>query len=126
MLVRVLLYLRKEQTFRKGECINMNKTGRKKYRIKSRVRFTIFIVLMLLITATATSAVLGFSNANGMAEKQYVEVQVKAGDTLWSIADEYMPNDMDRRESVHIISQTNNTSASQLSPGQILNIPVEI
>lgn len=104
----------------------MNKTGRKKYRIKSRVRFTIFIVLMLLITATATSAVLGFSNANGMAEKQYVEVQVKAGDTLWSIADEYMPNDMDRRESVHIISQTNNTSASQLSPGQILNIPVEI
>ncbi|WP_256131058.1 cell division suppressor protein YneA [Anaerovorax odorimutans] len=85
-----------------------------------------FIVLTLLITATAATTILGFNNADGMTKQEYIQVQVESGDTLWSIADQYMPADMDRRESVYIISQTNETSASELYPGQTLKIPVEV
>ena len=102
-----------------------NTRKKKKYRIKSRVRFTIFIMVLLLMTITAANAVLGFSDADGLTEQEYIQVQVKSGDTLWSIADEYMPEDMDRRKSVHIISSANDVHASQLYPGQILNIPVQ-
>ena len=103
----------------------MRTTGRRKYRIKSRLRFTIFIVILLLMTVTAANAVLGFYNADGLTEQEYMQIQVESGDTLWSIADEYMPDDMDRRESVHIISSANDINASQLYPGQILDIPVQ-
>lgn len=106
----------------------MKTTHRKKYRIKSRVRFTMFIIcsmiLVLLITA-ATTTILGFNDADGMSKQQYIQVQVEPGDTLWAIADRYMPSDMDRRESVYIISTANNTNASELQPGQILDIPVK-
>lgn len=105
--------------------MQMKRQTRKKYRIKSRVRFTVFIVLMLLVTATAVTTFLGFNNADGMTKPQYIQVQVESGDTLWSIAEQYMPADMDRRESVHIISKTNETSASKLYPGQTLKIPVK-
>ena len=77
------------------------------------------------MTVTAVNALFGFYTADGMTEQNYIQVQVESGDTLWSIADEYMPSDMDRRESVHIISTANKISASQLYPGQILDIPVQ-
>lgn len=105
--------------------MNRKNQTRKKYRIKSRVRFTVFIIVMLLITATAVTTVLGFNNVNGMTKQQYIQVQVEPGDTLWSIAEQYMPADMDRRESVYIISKANETSASELYPGQTLKVPVE-
>lgn len=97
---------------------------RKKYRIKSRLRFTIFIVVVLLITITAANTVFGFYNADGLSKQEYIQIQVEPGDTLWSIADNYMPDDMDRRKSVHIISSANDINASDLYPGQILQIPV--
>ena len=104
----------------------MANTRRKKYIIKSRVRFTIFIIVVITFLATAVTTVTGFNDAEGMTKQTYIKVRVEPGDTLWSIADQYMPQDMDRRQSVHIISQINQTSASQLYAGQVLSIPIEI
>ena len=77
------------------------------------------------MTVTAAGTILGLNRADGLTEQQYLQIQVEPGDTLWAIAEEYMPDSMDRRESVHLISQVNDTSASELYPGQILDIPVE-
>lgn len=102
---------------------------RKKYIIKSRVRFTIFIIIVFAILATAITAVIIKANHTEkmtMTKQNYTQIKVAPGDTLWSIADEYMPQDMDRRQSVYIISQVNNTSASELCAGQILSIPIQV
>ena len=97
---------------------------RKRYRIKNRVRFASFIVISLLLVCTIFNTVLGFNDALALSEQQYIEIEVDSGDTLWTIADEYMPDDMDIREAVYMICEANDVDANTLYAGQTLNIPV--
>lgn len=101
-----------------------NTKTRKRYRIKNRVRFASFIVISLLLICTIANTALGFNDALALSEQQYIEIQVESGDTLWTIADEYMPDDMDIREAVYMICETNDVDANTLYAGQTLNIPV--
>lgn len=97
---------------------------RKRYRIKSRTRFAAFIVISLLLLCTIANTVLGFNDALALSEQQYIQVQVEYGDSLWSIADKYMPDDMDPREAVYMIIDANDIDGSQVYAGQTLDIPV--
>lgn len=108
----------------KGWKTVMIRIGKKKYVIKSTLRFTMFITILCILAITAASAVLGLSNVKGMTAQQYIRIQVKPGDTLWCLAGEYMPN-TDIRKSINVISEINDTSASELYAGQVLKIPVE-
>ena len=101
-----------------------NTKTRKKYRIKSRVRFASFIVISLLLLCTIANTALGYNDALALTEQQYIQIQVESGDTLWTIADEFMPDDMDPREAVYIICDNNDMNANDLYAGQILDIPV--
>lgn len=100
-------------------------TYNKRYRIKSRFRFTLFIVITLLLFTTVCTTILGLNDATGSTKQRYIQVEVQAGDTLWSLADEYMSADRDPRESVYMISKSNGISASELYPGQVIKIPVD-
>jgi hypothetical protein len=97
---------------------------KKKYRIKSRVRFFAFVLIVMLLTVTAANTVLGLNNAEGQSKDQYTMVEVVYGDTIWDIAQEHLSDDMDLRYAVHIIMTINNISAEELQPGQTLKIPV--
>jgi hypothetical protein len=101
-----------------------NTKTRKRYRIKNRVRFASFIVISLLLVCTIFNTALGFNDALALSEQQYIEIEVESGDTLWTIADEYMPDDMDIREAVYVICETNDIDANTLYAGQTLSIPV--
>ena len=101
-----------------------NTKTRKRYRIKNRVRFASFIVISLLLVCTIFNTALGFNDALALSEQQYIEIQVESGDTLWTIADEYMPDDIDIREAVYMICETNDVDANTLYAGQTLSIPV--
>jgi LysM repeat protein len=57
-------------------------------------------------------------------EPAYVTVKVSDGDTLWSIADQYMSGSKDQREAVYEIQQANNMSASDtLTAGTTIKVP---
>ena len=101
-----------------------NTKTRKRYRIKNRVRFASFIVISLLLVCTIFNTALGFNDALALSEQQYIEIQVESGDTLWTIADEFMPDDMDIRKAVYMICETNDVDANTLYAGQTLSIPV--
>ncbi len=101
-----------------------NTKTRKRYRIKNRVRFASFIVISLLLVCTIFNTALGFNDALALSEQQYIEIQVESGDTLWTIADEFMPDDMDIREAVYVICETNDIDANHLYAGMTLDIPV--
>ena len=101
-----------------------NTNTRKRYRIKNRVRFASFIVISLLLVCTVFNTALGFNDALALSEQQYIEIQVESGDTLWTIADEYMPDDMDLRDAVYMICDANDMNANELYAGQTLNVPV--
>ena len=96
----------------------------KKYRIASKFRFTMFLVVMILCLMTAIGTLLGFNTVNSASVNQYNQVHVEAGDTLWTIACEYAPDDIDVRKVVYDICDVNEIQADQLVAGQKIIVPV--
>jgi cell division protein YceG involved in septum cleavage len=99
-------------------------TTKKRYRVKSRIRFVSFVFVLMLLAATGINGLLGSLDARGETQQEFVTVTVTHGDTLWDIADQYLGNEMDIREAVHWIMTLNGISAEELQPGQTLKIPV--
>ena len=100
--------------------VTMN--GKKVIHIKSRFRFTVFIAILIMLSVAGMNTILGMNDVSGETGKEYMQIEVVAGDTLWDIADKYMESDMDPREAVYIIKETNNLNSSTLTPGQKLKI----
>ena len=99
----------------------------KRYRIKSKFRFTIFIALMVVLTAFVTSTFLGLDDASSLSEEpSYTQVEIQAGDTLWNIAAQYGPQNMDRRQLVFEICRLNDINADSIRPGQTILVPEKI
>lgn len=61
----------------------------------------------------------------GRTERKYTEdtVMVHSGDTLWGIAEQYCPEDMDKREYIRMIREDNDCTAN-IRNGDILTIRV--
>ena len=95
-----------------------------RYRINNRVRFTLFVVLVILFVTTFANVALGLSTANSATYVDYTEVKVMSGDTLWTIAETYMDDDSDIRKSVHELCKINDINASQLQAGMTLLVPI--
>jgi LysM repeat protein len=96
----------------------------KKYRIVSKTRFTICILIVsLMLTALVVSVTgIGTSRADAAAKPQHITVE--SGDTIWDIASEYKPENTDIRKAVDEICQANDIQADELQAGQDLVIPV--
>ena len=95
---------------------------KKTLKVKSRVRFTAFVLIMLFAVTGLFNTMLGLNDALGLTKQEYIEVSINSGDTLWTIAEQYMPSDMDIRKAVHIIKNVNEID-SQIQPGQTILIP---
>ena len=95
---------------------------KKTLKVKSRVRFTAFVLIMLFAVTGLFNTMLGLNDALGLTKQEYIEVSINSGDTLWTIAEQYMPSDMDIRKAVHIIKNVNEID-SQLQPGQTILVP---
>ena len=95
-----------------------------RYRINNRVRFTLFVVLVILFITTFANFALGLNTADSATYVEYTEVKVMSGDTLWSIADTYMDDHSDIRRSVYELCQINDINASQLQAGMTLLVPI--
>lgn len=99
-------------------------TGRTIYRIKSKSRFTVFIVLLMITFVSMSNMVLGLSDVSSLTQPIYADVQINSGDTLWDIASEYNPSNTDVRELVYEICRLNGISADTIYPGQTIRVPV--
>lgn len=95
----------------------------KTYRINSRIRFTLFVALVIILFTTAVNFALGLNTADSATIVEYVDVEISSGDTLWSIASEYM-DDADIRKSVYELCQINNINASELQAGMTIQVPI--
>lgn len=96
----------------------------KTYRVANKLRFTVFVVLMILILTTAINFALGLNTAVSLTVPEYMDISVVSGDTLWSIAETYMPPDTDVRKSVYELCKINDISASELYAGMTIKVPI--
>lgn len=97
---------------------------KKTYRIANRFRFTLFVVCSIIIMTTALNFALGFNTADSLTMTEYQSVDVVYGDTLWTIAQDYMPDDLDTREAVFQLCKLNGIKADQLYAGMTIQVPV--
>ena len=74
-----------------------------------------------IIAAVAVAAVL-LAGA-GRAEREYSEetVTVRSGDTLWGISEQYCPEDMDKRDYVHML-EVDNGCGADIRVGDVLTV----
>lgn len=98
--------------------VHSNKTKRKNNKIT--IALTIIFIFSFLILINT----FGNQNSYGDQEQEYFQVIIKAGDSLWSIAEEHTPEHSDLRETMKLIEERNNISSSQLFAGELIEIPM--
>jgi len=96
----------------------------KTYRITNRFRFTAFVVLTIILLTTVINFALGLNTAASLTIQEYMYLDVMPGDTLWSIAQTYMADDLDVRQAVYELCEINDISASSLYAGMTIQVPI--
>lgn len=98
--------------------------NRKHIRVKSKFRFTLFVAIMIITAVAGFNSIFGLYTASSEPEHEFVTVEVMPGETLWEIASEHMPSDMDTRKAVHMIQEENDLDDASIKPGQHIRVPV--
>ena len=101
-----------------------NQSQYKSYRIVSRFRFTVFLILFS-ISVFIMGGLLLPSNSAASEPQEYITIEVKPGDTLWRIAIDHSNKGKDTRKLIHEIKTINSLSDSSIFPGQLIKIPVD-
>lgn len=80
---------------------------------------------VLVIISTIVVALVLLLPSTGQAEdvEQTINYQVKAGDSLWVIADSVTSPGQDVRETIEAIRELNDLDSSVIVPGQRLLVP---
>lgn len=94
------------------------------YRIKSKLRFSIFITIVFILGITVSNTILNLDIVQGQTKQEYVKVKVIQGETLWDIAKSYSDENTDIRDKISKIKEINKLDNSGITPGQIISIPV--
>lgn len=99
---------------------------KKHYHLKvvNRFRFTVFVVATIITISTMVNFMLDLDTAASLSYNEYAQVEIQSGDTLWSIAEKYMPKSLDTREAVYKLCQINNIDANTLYVGSIIQVPI--
>ena len=97
---------------------------RKQIRVKSKIRFTCFVAMIIIMAVIGFNSILGLNVVSGESNDNFITVEVLPGETLWDIASNNMSDDMDKRKAVYLIQKANDLDYAAIHPGQILKVPV--
>lgn len=97
---------------------------KRRYRIVKPIRFFVFVLLLVLTITFSSMTILKLSQASASSRNTYKQIEIHTGDTLWEIASNYCPNNIDIREYVSEICETNDINANNISPGNVVFVPL--
>ena len=106
---------------RNGRPIRMPATRSPARRGRIAATSVAALVIGALSVGLATAAQAAHSGA-GPGRGYVAQVEVRPGQSLWSIAEAYDP-DADPRVTVHDIQQLNSMSGDQVQAGEVLWVP---
>ena len=84
-----------------------------------RITMIFFILVVILTAGTLISA---YANKDS-ADWDPATIYVGSGDSLWTIAQEHVPNNMNIRSYIHKIKKLNGLESSTVFEGQKLFMP---
>ncbi|SHH89975.1 LysM domain-containing protein [Caloranaerobacter azorensis DSM 13643] len=97
-----------------------------KVKIVNRTRFITFLVIFITLILIFVSTLFKIGKAYSVIYSQYINVEVKAGDTLWDIAKRNNSGREDIRKLVYKIMKLNNLDTAKIKPGDIIKVPIYI
>ena len=88
-------------------------------RIKNKSKFirsiSILVILLLALFNTSNAKI-------DNREAETIEYTITSGETLWSIAKKYTPNNKDIRQTIYEIEELNNLDNATIYAGQTIQI----
>ncbi len=102
---------------------------REDYRMQNRVQkrmiiAAVVILAVILITAVGTGIFSVKARAEETSYKYYTSIVVKKGDTLWTIANQYITEEYaDVEEYIHEVKALNHLESDGIYAGEYLTIP---
>ncbi|AOT72917.1 cell division suppressor protein YneA [Geosporobacter ferrireducens] len=94
--------------------------------VVNKLRFMRCLALIILLLVASTGLLMKISSAESIRkEKNYFEMYIKSGDTLWDLAKRYTPKGKDLRKTIYEISILNELDSTDIYPGQIIKIPIQ-
>ncbi len=94
-----------------------------KYKVVNMKRFKTFLFMLVFFISLTLFILLSTITAYSKEEIMYDYVYIKAGDTLWEIADKYN-NNINIKKFINIIMKENSLSNTVIYPGDIIKIPL--
>ena len=95
----------------------------RKRKVKLNLAKFLFSILFIFSCVFGTVSIFGTENTAMSAYEHCDTVIVTAGDTLWTIANEYNNGEYDTRVIVNDIITLNELPSAQVHVGQTLDIP---
>ncbi len=93
-------------------------------KIVSKTRFIFSLIILILFSYLLVSTAFKTNIVEGVEKSNYIEIEVKNGDTLWNLAKTFCPKNQDIRKSIYEINNFNQLASSEIYPGQIIKIPL--
>lgn len=94
-----------------------------RYKVTNLQKFKRFMFMSILLISILVFGSTATLNAYSKDIPQFDYIDVKEGDTLWSIASDYSDN-REIRKVIFEISQTNNIQNASIYPGDVIKIPI--
>lgn len=96
----------------------------RRYRVSSKIRFSIFLAFIAVLILSTYMAFVGVTDAQGDTVERYEIISVNDGDSLWTLARNHVPKDMDIREYVYHVAKYNDVDPGDLNPGEKIKLPI--
>lgn len=96
----------------------------RRYRVSSKIRFSIFLAFISVLILSTYMAFVGVTDAQGDTVERYEIISVNDGDSLWTLAKNHVPKDMDIREYVYHVAKYNDVDPGDLNPGEKIKLPI--
>ena len=97
------------------------KRGGESMRIANKKKFVRSTTIAILLLV----GLFNISIAKSNKEAETIDYTIARGQTLWSIAREYTPNNKDIRDTIHEIRELNNLTDATIYEGQTIKIKIE-
>lgn len=95
-----------------------------KVKIVNKTRFITFLVISITIILVLISALFKIGKAYSVTYTQYINIEVRTGDTLWDIARKNNSRKEDIRKLVYKIMKLNDLDTAKIKPGDIIKVPI--